>query len=144
MSIKVKIIYAADEYGVKISAVEREAFTYAIENLKQIIPPVYRIFDPNSKTWTITDWAFLRDWIDDLSGKYQVETNLDERQDEPAPAQSMASPFQTLYLLPNAPCPDCSQPLFEMYMDEKQYIKFLESLEATPTASPPGKVRTNS
>ncbi len=28
-------------------------------------------------------------------------------------------------------CPDCQQPLFEMYMDELQYIKFLEYLEAS-------------
>lgn len=41
-----------------------------------------------------------------------------------------------------SPCPDCSQPLFEMYMDEKQYIKFLESLEAMPRGSP-GKVGTS-
>jgi plasmid rolling circle replication initiator protein Rep len=46
-------------------------------------------------------------------------------------------------LVEGAPCPDCSQPLFEMYMDEKQYIKFLESLEAMPTGSPPGKVTTS-
>jgi hypothetical protein len=47
-------------------------------------------------------------------------------------------------LVEGSPCPDCSQPLFEMYMDERQYIKFLERLEAMPRGSPPGKVATSS
>ncbi len=103
MDIEIKITDTSDGCSVKIAASDSEVFKYAIENLKEIIPPVYRTYNPNSKTWTVTDWAFLRDWVDDLSGKYQVETNLDELKNEPAPAQSIASPFQTLYLLPNAP-----------------------------------------
>ncbi len=47
-------------------------------------------------------------------------------------------------LVEGSPCPDCSQPLFEMYMNEDQYIKFLERLESAPRGSPPGEVRKSS
>jgi plasmid rolling circle replication initiator protein Rep len=47
-------------------------------------------------------------------------------------------------LVEGSPCPDCSQPLFEMSMNEDQYIKFLERLEAVPRGSPPGEVRKSS
>jgi hypothetical protein len=47
-------------------------------------------------------------------------------------------------LVEGSPCPDCSQPLFEMFMNEDQYIKFLERLEAVPRGSPPGEVRKSS
>jgi diadenosine tetraphosphate (Ap4A) HIT family hydrolase len=44
-------------------------------------------------------------------------------------------------LVEGSPCPDCSQPLFEVHLNERQYIEFLERLETAPTPSPPGKAR---
>jgi hypothetical protein len=44
-------------------------------------------------------------------------------------------------LAEGSPCPDCSQPLFEVHLNERQYIEFLERLETAPTPSPPGKAR---
>jgi plasmid rolling circle replication initiator protein Rep len=51
--------------------------------------------------------------------------------------------FTKCDLAEGSPCPDCSQPLFEVHLNERQYIEFLERLETAPTSSPPGKVGTS-
>jgi plasmid rolling circle replication initiator protein Rep len=52
-----------------------------------------------------------------------------------------AAEFIKCDLAEGSPCPDCSQPLFEVHLNERQYIEFLERLETAPTPSPPGKAR---
>ncbi len=64
-----------------------------------------RTYDPAKKFWTITDSGWIDDWIYELCRVYEVATDYDDEQPSrpPPPPQSIASPFQTLYLLPNAP-----------------------------------------
>ncbi len=104
-SIKIKITTTDGGCGVKIFAADTNAFTYAISELKGIIPVAFRNYEPTKKTWIITDWGCLDEWIDGLRSVYVVETEYDNEQPSrpPPPPQSIASPFQTLYLLPNAP-----------------------------------------
>jgi hypothetical protein len=94
-------------YGVKVSAADRDAFSFAIDQLKEIIPVPFRTYDPANKNWVITDGYGLDEWIDKLRGAYDVavgdsDSKHEQRASQPPP-QSIASPFQTLYLLPNAP-----------------------------------------
>jgi hypothetical protein len=103
-SIKIKITTTDGGCGVKIFAADTNAFTYAISELKEIVPVAFRNYEPTKKTWIITDWGCLDEWIDELRSVYTVEIeDDDEQQSRPPPPQSIASPFQTLYLLPNAP-----------------------------------------
>jgi hypothetical protein len=103
-SIKIKITTTDGGCGVKIFAADTNAFTYAISELKGIIPVAFRNYDPTKKTWIITDWECLDEWIGELRSVYEIETEYDNEQpNRPPPPQSIASPFQTLYLLPNAP-----------------------------------------
>jgi hypothetical protein len=103
-SIKIKITTTDGGCGVKIFAADTNAFTYAISELKEIVPVAFRNYDPAKKTWIITDWECLDEWIGELRSVYAVETEYDNEQpSRPPPPQSIASPFQTLYLLPNAP-----------------------------------------
>jgi hypothetical protein len=103
-SIKIKITTTDGGCGVKIFAADTNAFTFAISELKGIIPVAFRNYEPTKKTWIITDWGRLDEWLDELRSVYAVETEYDNEQpSRPPPAQSIASPFQTLYLLPNAP-----------------------------------------
>ncbi len=89
---------------MKIFAADTNAFTYAISELKGIVPVAFRNYDPTKKTWIITDWGCLDEWLDELRSVYEIETEYhDEQPSRPPPPQSIASPFQTLYLLPNAP-----------------------------------------
>jgi hypothetical protein len=103
-SIKIKITTTNGGCGVKIFAADTNAFTFAISELKGIIPVAFRNYEPTKKTWIITDWDCLDEWLDELRGVYAVETEYDNEQpSRPPPPQSIASPYQTLYLLPNAP-----------------------------------------
>ncbi len=103
-SIKIKITTTDGGSEVKIFAADTNAFTYAISELKGIIPVAFRNYDPTKKTWIITDWGCLDEWLDELRSVYEIETEYDDEQpSRPPPPQSIASPFQTLYLLPNAP-----------------------------------------
>jgi hypothetical protein len=103
-SIKIKITTIGGGCGVKIFAADTNAFTYAISELKGIIPVAFRNYEPTKKTWLITDWECLDEWISELRSVYTVETEYDDEQpSQKPPPQSIASPFQTLYLLPNAP-----------------------------------------
>ncbi len=103
-SIKIKITTTDGGCGVKIFAADTNAFTYAISELKGIIPVAFRNYEPTNKTWIITNWGCLDEWLDELRSVYAVETEYDNEQPRrPPPPQSIASPFQTLYLLPNAP-----------------------------------------
>jgi hypothetical protein len=103
-SIKIKITTTDGGCGVKIFAADTNAFTYAISELKGIIPVAFRNYEPTKKTWIITDWGCLDEWLDELRSVYAVETEYDNEQpSRPPPPQSIASPYQTLYLLPNAP-----------------------------------------
>jgi hypothetical protein len=102
--IKIKITTTDGGCGVKIFAADTNAFTYAVSELKGIIPVAFRNYDPTKKTWIITDWECLDEWISELRSVYEIETEYDDEQpSRPPPPQSIASPFQTLYLLPNAP-----------------------------------------
>jgi hypothetical protein len=102
--IKIKITTNDGGCGVKIFAADTDAFTYAITELKGIIPVAFRNYEPTKKTWLITDWECLDEWIGELRSVYTVETVYDDGQpSQKPPPQSIASPFQTLYLLPNAP-----------------------------------------
>jgi hypothetical protein len=103
-SIKIKITTTDGGSEVKIFAADTNAFTYAISELKGIVPVAFRNYDPTKKTWIITDWGCLDEWLDELRSVYEIETEYhDEQPSRPPPPQSIASPFQTLYLLPNAP-----------------------------------------
>jgi hypothetical protein len=103
-SIKIKITTTDGGCGVKIFAADTNAFTFAISELKGIIPAAFRNYEPTKKTWLITDWERLDEWISEMRSVYAVETEYDNEQpSRPPPPQSIASPFQTLYLLPNAP-----------------------------------------
>ncbi len=103
-SIKIKITTTDAGCGVKIFAADTNAFTYAISELKGIIPVAFRNYEPTKKTWIITDWECLDEWLDELRSVYVVKTEYDDEQpSRPPPPQSIASPFQILYLLPNAP-----------------------------------------
>jgi hypothetical protein len=103
-SIKIKITTTDGGCGVKIFAADTNAFTYAISELKEIIPVAFRNYEPTKKTWIITDWERLDEWISEMRSVYAVEIEDDSEQpSRPPPPQSIASPFQTLYLLPNAP-----------------------------------------
>jgi hypothetical protein len=102
-SIKIKITTTDGGCGVKIFAADTDAFTYAISELKEIIPVAFRNYEPTKKTWLITDWERLDEWISEMRSVYAVETEYDNEQPSRPPPQSIASPFQTLYLLPNAP-----------------------------------------
>jgi hypothetical protein len=42
--------------GVKIFAADTTVFSYAISELKEIIPIAFRSYEPAKKTWMITDW----------------------------------------------------------------------------------------
>ncbi len=89
---------------MKIFAADTNAFTFAISELKGIIPVAFRNYEPTKKIWIITDWCHLDEWLDELRSVYAVETEYDNEQpSRPPPQQSLVSPFQTLYLLPNAP-----------------------------------------
>ncbi len=89
---------------MKIFAADTNAFTYAISELKGIIPAAFRNYEPTKKTWLISDWECLDEWIGELRSVYAVETVYDDEQpSQKPPPQNMATPFQTLYLLPNAP-----------------------------------------
>jgi hypothetical protein len=107
-TIKIKIT-ATDGggCGVKIFAADSDAFSFAISALKEIIPAAFRSYEPAAKTWMITDWESLDGWISELRSVYPVETeHHGEQPNQPPPAQprqSRASPFTTLYLLPDAP-----------------------------------------
>ncbi len=106
MDIKIKITITDGRCGVKIFAADTNAFTYAISELKGIIPVAFRNYEPAAKTWMITDWGCLDEWLDELRSVYAVETEYDNEQPSqkpPQPPQSIASPSATLYLLPNAP-----------------------------------------
>jgi hypothetical protein len=104
MDIKIKITITDGRCGVKIFAPDTNAFTYAISELKGIIPVAFRNYEPTKKTWIITDWRCLDEWLDELRSVYAVETEYDnEQSSQKPPPQSLVSPFQTLYLLPNAP-----------------------------------------
>ncbi len=102
-SIKIKINTTDGGGEVKIFAADTNAFTYAIAELKGIIPVAFRNYDPTKRTWLITDWGCLDEWIGELRSVYAVEIKYDDEQPNQPPPQSIASPFQTLYLLPNAP-----------------------------------------
>jgi hypothetical protein len=106
--IKIKITTIGDDgCGVKISATDSEAFSYAIQELKEIIPAEFRNYDPTKKTWMINNWDCLNVWLDELRRSYDIETEFSSeqanRQPPPPPKQNLTSPYQTLYLLPNAP-----------------------------------------
>jgi hypothetical protein len=103
-SIKIKITTTDGGCGVKIFAADTNAFTFAISELKGIIPAAFRNYEPTKKTWLITDGGCLDEWISELRSVYAVEIEDDNEQpSRPPPAQNIASPYQTLYLLPNAP-----------------------------------------
>jgi hypothetical protein len=106
MDIKIKITTGDENYGVKIFSADSEAFRYTVEQLKEIIPPPLRSYDPTKKIWMITDWDYLNDWLEVLRGNYPIETEFSSTQSSsppPAQKQNITSPFQTLYLLPDAP-----------------------------------------
>jgi plasmid rolling circle replication initiator protein Rep len=66
--------------------------------------------------------------------KFSSSFELDEDENE--------TEFVKCDLAEGSPCPDCSQPLFEVHLTERQYIEFLERLEITPGASPPKPYKT--
>ncbi len=104
--IKIKITTTDGGCGVKIFAADTNAFTFAISELKGIIPVAFRNYEPTKKTWIITDWSCLDEWLDELRSVYAVETEYDNEQPRrppPQPQQSLATPYKTLHLLPDAP-----------------------------------------
>jgi hypothetical protein len=103
--IKIKITTTDSGCGVKIFAADSNAFTYAVSELKGIIPFAFRNYDPTKKIWLIRDWRCLDEWISELRSVYTVETEYDDEQPSrpPPPNQSLTSPFATLHLLPTAP-----------------------------------------
>ncbi len=105
--IKIKITTTDGGCGVKIFAADTNAFTFAISELKGIIPAEFRNYDPTKKTWMINNWDCLNGWLDELRRSYDIETEFSSeqanRQPPPPPKQNLTSPYQTLYLLPNAP-----------------------------------------
>ncbi len=104
MDIKIKVTHTSEGYGVKISSADSNAFTYAIDELKNTVPPSYRTYDPTRKIWTITDSDCLNDWLYETRRAYTVEVNYaDAYQPPPPPKQQIVSPFTTLHLLPSAP-----------------------------------------
>jgi hypothetical protein len=105
-TIKIKITTTdGGGCGVKIFVADTNAFSYAIQELKEIIPVAFRTYEPAAKTWMITDWESLDEWIGELRSVYPVETeyNGEQPNQPPQPQQTLASPYQTLYLLPDAP-----------------------------------------
>jgi len=68
-SIKIKITTTDGGCGVKIFAADTNAFTFAISELKGIIPVAFRNYEPTKKTWIITDWECLDEWIGELLGQ---------------------------------------------------------------------------
>jgi hypothetical protein len=103
MDIKIKITDTSDGYGVKIAASDSEAFKYAIAELKEVVPAAFRSYEPTLKTWIITERELLDNWFSALRRYYSVEIDEYETPSRPPPAQSIASPFATLHLLPSAP-----------------------------------------
>ncbi len=104
MDIKIKVTHTSEGYGVKISSADSNAFTYAIDELKNTVPSSYRTYDPTRKIWTITDSDCLNDWLYETRRAYTVEVNYaDAYQPPPPPKQQIVSPFTTLHLLPSAP-----------------------------------------
>jgi hypothetical protein len=105
-TIKIKITNAADGYGVKISTPDRDAFAFAIDELKNVVPSNCRTYDPTKKFWTITDSSSLDDWLYELRRVYDVSADYNGEQPNnppPRPPQSLATPYKTLHLLPDAP-----------------------------------------
>jgi hypothetical protein len=102
-SIKIKITTTDGGCGVKIFAADTNAFTYAISELKEIIPAAFRSYEPTLKTWIITERELLDNWFSELRRRYAVEVDEHETANRPPPVQSIASPFRTLHLLPDAP-----------------------------------------
>ncbi len=74
MDIKIKITTTDGGGEVKIFAADTNAFTYAISELKGIIPAAFRNYEPTKKTWLISDWECLDEWIGELRSVYVVET----------------------------------------------------------------------
>jgi hypothetical protein len=103
MDIKIKITNSSDGYGVKIFAPESSVFAFAIAELKDIIPAPFRRYEPAAKTWRITEPDLLDEWLDRLRGEYSVEFDGEQQAGPAQPSFNPASPFKTLYLLPNAP-----------------------------------------
>jgi hypothetical protein len=104
MDIKIKIIESMDGYSVKLSAPDREAFGFAIQTLKEIVPATLRSYTPAEKIWVINDWDYLNMWLAELNASFTVGVVWErESSRAPPPTQSIASPFQTLHLLPDAP-----------------------------------------
>ncbi len=100
--IKIKITHVADGFSVRINCADSDAFAHAICELKNTVPPNCRTYDPTKKFWTITDSDCLDEWLYELRSAYSVVTNHTGAY-KPPPAQSLASPFTTLHLLPSAP-----------------------------------------
>ncbi len=61
--IKIKITTTDGGCGVKIFAADTTVFSYAISELKEIIPVAFRSYEPAKKTWMITDWESLDDLV---------------------------------------------------------------------------------
>lgn len=116
--IKIKIFTDRDDgtIGIKFTSADSDAFTFAVAELKSVVPVGYRCYEPGNKIWVITGSLFVDEWLDELRTRFDIETEyVDGRQQKrqrrqeqnwqppPPQQQSIASPFKTLYLLPDAP-----------------------------------------
>jgi hypothetical protein len=75
----------------------------AIAELKEIVPAALRSYYPTLKTWIITERELLDNWFSELRRYYSVEVDEYKTPSRPQPQQSIATPFTTLHLLPDAP-----------------------------------------
>jgi hypothetical protein len=112
--IKIKIFPRDDgAIGVKLTSADSDAFGFAIAELKSTIPTGYRRYEPSEKLWLITGSFFVEEWLDELRTRFNIEVEhvgarrthqrRQEQKWQPPPPQNLASPFQTLHLLPSAP-----------------------------------------
>jgi hypothetical protein len=116
--IKIKIFNERDDgnIGIKLTSADSDAFQFAISELKSVVPADYRRYEPDKKIWLISASLFVEDWLDVLRMRLDVEvervgarqTYHHRRQEQkwqppPPPTQSIALPFATLHLLPDAP-----------------------------------------
>ena len=81
---------------------DRESFFAAVEELKAIVPPSARVWDPDGRRWEIDSGylaelkAWERRWFGP-TGPQQVRPSADKH--------PLASHFAALHLLPSAPVP---------------------------------------
>jgi hypothetical protein len=113
--IKIKIFNRDDgALGVKLTSADSDAFGFAIAELKSVVPVGYRRYEPSEKIWLITGGFFVQDWFDALRAHFDIEVEYvgaqqdrqrrhEQKWQPPRPQQSLATPYKTLHLLPDAP-----------------------------------------